>query len=225
MMTFLQIKQGLNKKVVQPLRMYRRRKKYRNNAFSIISMNCIGGGISHDFGWQFLSPTINLFMYPQDFLMFCENLDECLNLPVHLKEYGFSGKKYPIGEMETSKGPIELHFLHYESFEEAQSKWIQRSKRVNKDKIILLFSDQNGCTQKDVDQFDKLPYPKIFFAGNCKLKSQADYTVYVKPDKKELRESINPVDHCMLFSGLSGLRRYEKNFEIEKFFDRIIEGK
>ena len=91
-MTLLQIKQGLNKKIIQPIRMYNRRKKFIDKPVSIISINCIGGGISNDFGWEFLSPTINLFMYPDDFLTFCENLEECIELPLVFKEIGFSGK-------------------------------------------------------------------------------------------------------------------------------------
>ncbi len=224
-MTLLQIKQGLNKKIIQPIRMYNRRKKFRDKPVSIISINCIGGGISNDFGWEFLSPTINLFMYPDDFLTFCENLEECIELPLVFKEIGFSGKEYPIGEICSSKGNIEIHFLHYNSFEEAKLKWNERCKRVDKNNILLLFSDQNGCNIEHINRFDRLKYQKLFFTGNELFRDKYDYSVYVKPNKYEIENNINPIDRSMIFVGLLGYRRYEKNFNAEKFFGKLIENR
>ena len=223
-MTFLQIKQEINKKFIQPIKLYKRRRKFKDSTMSIISVNCIGGGIAHDFGWRFLSPTVNLFMKPIDFLIFCENLEEAISLPLIYKEDGFSGKVYPIGEITLSCGSkIEIHFLHYNTFEEAQGKWYDRCKRVDLDRIVLLFSDQNECTVEDIKRFDKLQYPKLFFVGSEEYKNILDYAVYVKPYNKEKRGNINSIDHCMWFMGFSGVRRYEKDFDIESFFKNINE--
>ena len=217
-MTALELKQGINKKIIQPIRLYKRRNRFKDRAMSIISANCIGGGICHDFGWRFLSPTINLFMMPADYLTFCENLDQCLTLPIVPK----LSSGYPVGEMELPSGTkIEFHFVHYKTFEEANFKWKERCKRVDKNKILLLFTDQNGCTIDDIKRFDKLPYQKILFVGNEQYKSLYDYTVYVKPQKDEVKKGINPIDHCMWFIGLSGRRRYEHFFDMEGFFRKI----
>ncbi len=154
-MTVLELKQGINKKIIQPFRLYKRRKQFKDRAMSIISVNCIGGGIYHDFGWKFLSPTINLFMMPADYLTFCENLDQCLTLPIVPKH----SSGYPIGEMVLPSGTkIEIHFVHYKTFEEASLKWTERCKRVDKNKIMLLFTDQNGCTIDDIKRFDMEGY-------------------------------------------------------------------
>ena len=48
------IKQGLNKRIMQHIFLAKRRREFKNKDLSIISVNCIGGVISHDFGWRFL---------------------------------------------------------------------------------------------------------------------------------------------------------------------------
>lgn len=47
----------------------------RNHDFTIISSNCVGGIIYHELGERFLSPTINLWFEPNDFLKFASNFD------------------------------------------------------------------------------------------------------------------------------------------------------
>lgn len=42
-MTFLEFKQGVNKKIVQPVVMYHRRQRFKGRQPTIISVNCIGG--------------------------------------------------------------------------------------------------------------------------------------------------------------------------------------
>ena len=46
----------------------------RENPFSIISSNCVGGVILHELGLKFNTPTINLFFVPRDYLEFIQNL-------------------------------------------------------------------------------------------------------------------------------------------------------
>lgn len=41
---------------------------------TILSNNCLGGVICHELGLRFLSPTINLWMTPSDFIKYCANL-------------------------------------------------------------------------------------------------------------------------------------------------------
>ena len=50
------------------------RKRLKNDNFSIICSNCIGGTIYNRLGKQFLSPTINLWFYQKDFLKFIQNI-------------------------------------------------------------------------------------------------------------------------------------------------------
>lgn len=41
---------------------------------TILSSNCIGGVLGHELGWQFLSPTVNLWMWLKDFIKYCSRL-------------------------------------------------------------------------------------------------------------------------------------------------------
>ena len=50
------------------------RKRLKKQSFSIISNTCIGGVICHDLGLPFLSPTINLYIRPCDFVKFCADI-------------------------------------------------------------------------------------------------------------------------------------------------------
>ena len=43
---------------------------------TILSMNCTGGILYHELGLPFLSPTINLYIQAEDFIRFCERLED-----------------------------------------------------------------------------------------------------------------------------------------------------
>lgn len=76
-----------------------------NQTPCIISSNCIGGIIYHDLQLPFLSPTINLFFYPQDYLKFIGKLKYYLSTNL-LPSKSVSGTEYPIGLLDD----IEVHF-------------------------------------------------------------------------------------------------------------------
>ena len=84
---------------------------------------------------------------------------------------------YPIGVLDD----LELMFLHYHSEQEARAKWERRCRRINWDKLIVKFDDQNGCTEEHVKAFAEMPFKhKLFFTihdwkvekwnGYCKIK-------------------------------------------------------
>ena len=41
--------------------------------FSIISNNCWGGLVYQYFGMEYLTPTVGLFFFPEDYLNFCKD--------------------------------------------------------------------------------------------------------------------------------------------------------
>lgn len=138
------------------------RKRLKIKGFSIISMNCTGGILSHELGLQFLSPTINLFMRAEDFIKFCENLQyylgidefvECKN-PAIIEQ-----REYPIAYL----GDLTLFLVHYSSVEEAQRKWNERKKRINWDNIVVIDTDREGMTDELKERFEQLPYRKVMF--------------------------------------------------------------
>lgn len=70
---------------------------------------------------------------------------------------------FPVGKLND----IEIYFMHYKTEEEAREKWQRRSERINWDKIIFKFSNQNFCEKKHIEEFMQLPEKnKICFVSN-----------------------------------------------------------
>src|SRR5574344_971827 len=92
----------------------------KNENFSIISANCVGGVFYHDMNMRFLSPTVNLFFYPEDFIKYVNNLQAYNELT---PDISFDEKLgYPVGKLND----IKIYFMHYKSCEEALCKWEER---------------------------------------------------------------------------------------------------
>lgn len=151
------------------------KKKVDFSEISLISQNCIGGIIYHDANQRFLSPTVNLYILPKDFIKFVNNLDYYLSLTPKVK----MGKAYPIGTL----GDIKINFMHYSSPEEAVEKWEERKQRINFNKIFVIMVERDGFDDEDFKEFLKINYPKILFTRNEKYIS--DNSVYLKKFKNE----------------------------------------
>lgn len=54
----------------------RLRRRLKNDNFTILCPNCIGGTMYKKLGKEFFSPTINLWMTQRDFIKFAVNLKE-----------------------------------------------------------------------------------------------------------------------------------------------------
>ena len=137
------------------------KKKIKANNITILSNNCTAGVIYHLLGMKFYSPTINLYISPDDFVAFLENIDKYLS-----KEMveSVSDCGYPVGKL----GDITIHFKHYSSFEEAKAKWEERAKRINKGNIVAIMTDRITATTKypyrcddnTIVKFDNIPILK-----------------------------------------------------------------
>ena len=127
-----------------------------NNKPTIIANHCIGGIISHDFGWQFLSPTVNLKILPDDFIKFVENLEEYLKEEIVEVE---SDLPYPVGRLKD----ITIYFVHYKTFEQAIQKWNERKVRVDFNNIRVIMTARDGAKYETLQRFDELPYKKVVF--------------------------------------------------------------
>lgn len=150
-------------------------KKVNLEGVSLISQNCVGGVIYHDAKQKFLSPTVNLYILPKDFIKFVNNLDYYLSLTPKVE----MGKDYPIGTL----GDIKINFMHYSSPQEALEKWEERKQRINFDKIFVLMVERDGFDDEDFNDFLKLKYPKILFTRNKKY--ICDDSLYFKEYKNQ----------------------------------------
>lgn len=158
--------------------------RIRKQGISIISNNCAGGLLYKHFGCRFQSPTINLQMSPEDYLLFCERLAHYCSLDITevfpslvMEKFRALGGKtigFPVGRL----GDLTLFFQHYDSFQQAVCKWGERKNRIDPDRLFFVFVDTN-CTPEMIHRFFELPYRNKLF-----LTSRADF-------------QLNPM--CVLF--------------------------
>lgn len=151
---------------------------YRHNClvhtdFTIISNNCWGGTVYEAHNLPKESPTVGMFFMADDYIRFLSHLKEYLAADLAFIKPGESKWKneeatssdkrwgsYPVGKIQIGGGiePIEIFFLHYHSEQEAKDKWERRIGRINWDRLLVKFNDQNGCTEEHIRAFDALPY-------------------------------------------------------------------
>lgn len=175
--------------------------KIKNNNFTIISNNCWGGFIYQSYGIKYNTPTIGAFFMADDYIEFLSDVKKWIYRPIQFIEYRESKYydnfkdwdkfgKYPIGVF--SGGNIEIHFLHYNSEEEVIKSWNRRLKRINWDKVLYKFNDQNLCDEKHIKIFSEFPYKnKICFTSK---KYSYPSVVYIDSSKKysEVKASYEP---------------------------------
>lgn len=121
-----------------------------NKNFSIICNDCVGGMVLHDFKMEFRSPTVNMWCSASDYVKFISDLKSYLELE---PKY-YPNDDYPIMMI----GDIMWHCIHYKSFDEAKQKWQSRKGRINFNNLYFLFNDRNGCTYKELEAFENLPF-------------------------------------------------------------------
>lgn len=182
--------------------------RLKNKDFTLIASNCNGCLICHDLNLRFNSPFVNLYLDSRDFIKYLKNMEHYNNC-----ELSFINKEnidYPVGMLDD----IKLYFVHYESEEQARSKWIERSKRINLENMFILMTDRDGCTKDDLIEFDNLPYKnKIVFTHvpYDDIKS----AVYIKGFEKD-----NEVGMCFKFKNRFTGKKYYDDFNYVKWFNR-----
>lgn len=185
-----------------------RRKQLKSTDFTIISNNCWGGMIYESYNIPKESPTVGMFFMAQDYIEFLSDLKGYVNGTLSFikpEESRWkdapqvSGDKrfgsYPVGVLSDGKNSIEIFFLHYHSKEEAREKWERRIQRINWDKLLVKFNDQNGCTEKEVNKFMSMPFKnKVFFtAKHWPAENRGGYTyVHQFPKHDFIMASYEP---------------------------------
>ncbi len=144
------------------------KRSIKSKDFSIISNNCWAGRVYQYLDMPYLSPTAGLYFFAPDYIKFVSDLRRYLNTtlrfinPEDSKYYEEIKKRNqtdkPIGILDD----VEIVFLHYKTKEEAEEKWNRRKERVNFDNIILKFSRMNLCTEKEFEEFCKIPFENKF---------------------------------------------------------------
>lgn len=143
----------------------KRAKKLKVKSFpTIISNNCCGGIIHHDLNQRFTSPTINLYFNHTDFLTYANHLEE-YSKDFDLMEDLSATEKFPVGVLKKTGLPdVKIFFMHYPDFNTAREKWIERTKRIDFDNVLVIFDSLNFDTDKNqVELFNEIKFKKVIF--------------------------------------------------------------
>jgi uncharacterized protein (DUF1919 family) len=174
--------------------------KIKNKDFTIISNNCWGGNVYQSLDMQYHSPTVGMYFYADEYIKFLKNFEYYMQqdlkfIPINESKYCNdiisvnNSNNYPIGIL----GDVEIVFFHYKNEQEALDKWNRRVKRINWNKILFKFNDQNLCMDHHLQKFDELPYEhKICFTAkkhdnikSCVQFEEYKDSEYVINDTKE----------------------------------------
>lgn len=123
-----------------------------------------GGGISHDFGLRFNSPTVNLMIPANEFVSLLSDINQVNDEIIKVS----TEEKYPVGLLANQ---YMLHFIHFKTFNEAVSILRKRSRRINKYEPYLILVETASCSYRDIVKFDKLPYKHKIALVHCEYPS------------------------------------------------------
>ncbi|WP_386690604.1 MULTISPECIES: DUF1919 domain-containing protein [unclassified Lonepinella] len=180
--------------------------RLKNSNFSIIASNCNGALILHDLHQPFHSPFVNLYLEPEDFIRYLRNIEYYQQAEL---AFIHSDRNYPIGKL----ADITIHFMHYETEQQAKQKWQMRSQRINWDNLFIIMTDRDGCTYQHLQQFEALPFVhKVAFTHKPypELKS----AFYIKGFEQQ-----DQVGDLFDYSGLLGKKYYDQ-FDYVSWFNQ-----
>ena len=174
-------------KIVNPIMGGIRKSKLDNPQFTIISNNCWGGHVYRYFGLPYDSPTVGLYFYTDEYIKFLSHLEEYLKMELSFistsesRYYNDLIKKNQEDKIIGKLGDVEIVFLHYKTKAEVLEKWKRRCARIHWDHLIVKMTEQNLCTLKALQAFDKLPYESklVFTSNNYGLRSQVIFGDYL----------------------------------------------
>lgn len=178
----------VNKYIRQSIVAPKKSKHLRNKDVSIICNNCIGGFILHDLGLRFDTPTINMFFHDLDFFDFVEHFDYYIKQPlvqIENPKYDKKAPDYPVAVLSgggVNLKSLELHFLHYQTFKEANDKWETRKARLHPDSLFVIFTFMG--MEKDEELYTRaqnIPIKnKVFFVNHPVDKEKYPDFYYIK---------------------------------------------
>lgn len=126
-------------------------------------------------------------------------LQRAINDLAHIREENL---KFLSGATES----IEIFFLHYHSVQEAKDKW---ERRINWDKLLVKFNDQNGCTEEHIRAFNELPY-----------KDKVCFTVKAYPEYKSVIRIKAPKSHEFIRSSYEPFGK-NKNIDVTESINSL----
>ena len=102
----------------------------------------------------------------------------------------------------------EIHFLHYKTNEEAKEKWERRKERINWNNIIIKFSEQNGASKEDINEF-------------CNIKQYNNKICFVATDECNIEKTIQVKEFNKIGYMLDDTWFASKYINMTKFLNNI----
>ncbi len=136
----------------------KKRARNKNLIPTIFANNCIGGIMYHDLKLRFMSPTINIWIPDKDFFEFLSDpLYYSTHAPIEIFEEGIS---YPIGRIQKDDAYVTLYFVHYDTFEDAKNKWLERGQRIDLSNTYVVMEHAISPSDAFLNQFKSFSYNK-----------------------------------------------------------------
>ena len=181
----------------------------KNKNFSLIANNCNGGFILHDLGLKFMSPFVNLYINPDDYIYILENLPMVLDEDlVFIK----TEKKYPVAKL----GNALIYFVHYTSENEAREKWNMRKKRIDWNNLFILYTERPGHSYDMLHRFNNLPYKnKIALVSHDYPEFNCCKTI------KGCNMSDGSLGDIYIYISDTSIYRYLNQFDFVAWFDGV----
>ena len=198
--------------VLKSLFVFIDRRVYRNRNFIIISNNCWGAEIYRRLDLSYNTPFVGLFIYIPDYLKLLQDFDTYM-----IEQLSFSDTSkwidknpgYPIGVLKD----IEIHFMHYDSEQDALNKWNRRTSRLlqAKDNLPIFYKicDRDNGKIEEIEAFHNLPLENKISFGVKPLSNDSHFVV--APMKNE---SVVP----------DGVTLYKKSFSQVDLLNWINSG-
>lgn len=181
--------------------------KYRllqRSNLSIISRSCFGGLISNLLGLQFLSPFVNLWMNPKDFICFLRHPHDYMEEELIFKEKKYR-ESYGFDIATFTCGNVSIVMEHYCDFNEAVDLWNERKKRINWNNLLVVTITEDP---EILREFDALPYEKkICFVS---FKSDLDSAWYINPETRKDTKKLWDIVHLSVL----GMKLYYDPFDM-----------
>lgn len=179
----------------------------KESRVSIIANNCWGGVTYNALGMQFLSPFINMFVLPEDYLKLLNRFDFYMDQPLHYIEDGFEvnlKRNYPI----VGLADVTLNFNHYTEFESAVQIWEKRKARLNFDN---LFVEMIIDTRESLEAFLKVPFARKIGLSTIKCSDKDIIYFPVVDNGYTKKRYVNVWDYFNHMASLMGdeLKQYD----------------
>jgi len=145
----------------------------KDKSFTIFSNDCYGGEIYRIMQMPYNTPFVGLMLMGPCYLKFLSEPHKYLKSTftfIEESKYDEINKlrnlkgMYPIGLLND----IEVHFLHYETEQDAIEKWQRRATRINWNNLKIKFSiDKDYSDINSLNIFSKLNFrDKVSFSNN-----------------------------------------------------------